>query len=347
MRMICRSLFTPLFVLLALVTANGAHPSASVAQAAAPPATAAATAELDSQAVYDRIAPAIGLVRVTTGRSGGSGSAFAVDPSGWLITAAHVARGADRIMVDMGDGQPVEARLAGYDARRDLALLKINVTKPLPMLEFSDSSTLRPGDPIAAIGNPGGRPRVMSTGKVLALQETAGGLASEIMIRFSAAVAPGNSGGPLVNARGQVVGVVVAIAFDAGGARTGLAVSSAAVRAVYNVLADGGRFERAWIGIAGRTLEPQMVRTRRFPVPQGVVIFQVVEGGPADRAGLRADVFDGPLGDVIVAIDGRPVTRWEDLLHILGDREPGQRVMLRIARGEGQMEIPVILGARP
>jgi S1-C subfamily serine protease len=141
--------------------------------------------------------------------------------------------------------------------------------------------------------------------------------------------------------------VVVALSFDRGGMRSGLAVSSAAVKQVYRALADGARFERAWIGIAGRTLAPDMVRARRFSVSHGILIFQVVDDSPAARAGLRADVFDGPRGDVIVAVDGKPVAEWEDLLRILGDREPGQRLLLRVARGDAQIDVAVTLAERP
>lgn len=307
----------------------------------APVAAAQQAPVFDAEAIYLRAAPAIAIVRIKSDNRSGLGTAFAIDPSGVLITAAHVARGAEQITVEFGEGSPLDATLVGYDARRDLAMLRAQPRSPLPALEVVESSSLRRGDPVLAIGTPRGRPRVMTTGAVLGTGLTLPGLVPGIFVLFDAAVEPGNSGGPLLNDRGQVVGVVVALTRRPDGV-AGLATAGSVLRAALPALAGGARLERAWLGISGTTAEPEFGRSR----PGGVIVLSVLPDSPAAKAGLRAHNVTPP-GDTIVAIDGVPVADWDDLLRLLGGMEPGQRVRLGIIRDGSRMDISLILEARP
>lgn len=307
----------------------------------APVAAAQQAAVFDAEAIYLRAAPAIATVRVKAQSGSGLGTAFAIDPSGVLITAAHVARGAEQITAEFGESSPLDAALVGYDARRDLAMLRVQARTPLPALDVVDSSSLRRGDPVVVIGTSRGRPRMMTTGAVLGTGVTLPGLQPGIFVLFDATVAPGNSGGPLLNERGQVVGVVVALTRGMDGT-AGLATAGSVLRASLPALAGGARLERAWIGISGMTADPEFGRSRAG----GVVVLAVLPDSPAAKAGLRAHNVTPP-GDLIIAIDGRPVDDWDDLLIILGGMEPGQRIRLSIIRAGTRMEIPLVLEARP
>ncbi len=308
------------------------------------PAVAAQPAAFDAQAVYQRSAAAIGVVLVTRDGNSGGGTGFVIEPAGMLVTATHVVRGAERIAVDFGDGTAHGARLVGYDARRDVAVLRIQPRGPLPALDVVESTTLSPGEPVVVIGTPRGRPRVMTTGAVTATGVTLPGQFPGIFILFDAEVQPGNSGGPLLNRHGQVIGVVVAIARQRDGS-AGVATSSSALRTSLPALASGARLERAWLGISGTTLEAQ----EPWQAPgrgRGVLVTAVIPGGPAARAGLRGHDTNPP-GDVVVAIDGETIDDWDDLLRAVGAREPGQGVLVSLLRAGARVDVPITLEARP
>ncbi len=292
----------------------------------------------DPEALYLRAAPAVAVVEAEGDGRRSLGAAFAIQPEGWLLTAAHVVRTAQEITAEL-DRTAYPARLVGYDARRDVALLRITPRRPLLTLPLVSTDRMRLGDPVAAIGHPRGRTRVMTVGTVTELRATLPGLLPGIMIRFRGEVTRGNSGGPLLNARGEAVGLVVATSFEEG-VRSGLAVSSDAILAVLPALRTGARFERAWIGVAGTTLTPDAALHRGIAARVGALVLEVVPGSPASLAGLR-------VGDVIVAFDGDPVRTWEDLLVAVGTRTPGQSVRLRVVREDRVLEVRVTLGVRP
>lgn len=310
------------------------------------PVVAAQPSSADAQAIYDRAIASVAVVRVTANGGAGIGTAFVIDPGGLLATAAHVARQAERISVEFAEGDPIEARVVGYDARRDLALLRITPRTPLPALEVADSSSVRQGDSVVVLGTPRGRPRVMTTGVVRGTGLTLPGQAPDIFILFDAVVQPGNSGGPLLNDRGQVIGVVVA-ATTQPGASGGLAVSSATLKTSLPALLEGARLERAWMGIAGVTISPDLLRQRRLGASRGVLILEIVPGGPGERVGLRGENTEGPPGDIIVSANGEAIEDWEDLLSVLGTRQPGDRLRLGIVRGPNFFEVQLTLDARP
>jgi S1-C subfamily serine protease len=300
-------------------------------------------AALDVQGVYTRAAPSVGVVRAIADGRTGIGTAFVVDPDGWLLTAAHVARRAERLEVVLPGFQPLAARAVGYDARRDIAVLRVTPPSPLPALEIAGAA-LRPGEPVVVIGTPRGRPGVMSTGEVSAVAVTLPGMARDILIRLTARVAPGNSGGPVLSARGQVVGLVIARAMEGGPNRPdaggGLAVSGGTLLSALPALRAGARIDRAWIGVAGGSLTPEIVRERSIGAQRGAWVREVVPNSPAAGVGLRPN-------DVIVAADGRAITAWNDLLAFVGDREPGRAIRLTVVRGGGRVEVSLRLGVRP
>lgn len=308
-------------------------------------ASAAASQAFSPQALYERAAPAVGLVRTVQDDRQGTGSAFAVARDGLLVTAAHVVRRAERVTVELEIGRRHPARVVGYDARRDVALLRVDA-RDLPFLRLAEPVALQVGEPVAVIGNPRGRPKVLTTGVLLDVGLTLPGLVPGILIRVSAPVAPGSSGGPVLNSRGEVIGVVVAVSARPG-AEGGLAVSSAAVAQALPSLMAGARIERAWLGILGTTVTPELARERGLSVQRGVLVVDVVPEAPADRAGLRPDSANGIPGDVIVAVNGRPVDTMEDLLALLAEHQPGDRVRVRVVRGGGVWEVDVVLGVRP
>ncbi|MCS7171857.1 MAG: S1C family serine protease [Armatimonadetes bacterium] len=321
-----------LIALLILCAGLGAHLTPLRAQAG------------DLQALFERVRPPVAIVRTFSEGRRSTGTAFFIQPH-VALTAAHVVRGRERIFLDPWSGSEREAQLVGYDARRDVAVVRTNGA-PLPTLELADSAGLRPGDPVAVIGSPRGRPVTMTTGHVLATGTTLPGLVPGILVRSSATVVPGHSGSPLVNLHGQVVGLVIAVS-NRPGEEGGLAVASAVIRQVLPDLLVGARRERAWIGIVGMTLDPELARRRGFFVRRGVLILDVVPNSPAEAVGLRADRPEGPVGDVIVSADGREITQWEDLLLVLGDREPGQRLRLGVVRAVERLQVEVVLAPRP
>lgn len=308
------------------------------------PLAAAQSGTFDAQAVYQRAVAAVATIRVQGSRGTSIGTGFLID-RGLVLTAAHVARTAESIVVEFNDTQVSDARVVGYDARRDVAALRLVSGVGATPLELVDSDSVQTGDPVVVIGTPRGVPRVMTTGEVRATNVTFPGLVPRIMIFFDAGVAPGNSGGPLLNAQGQVIGVVVA--GTSRGEGGGLAVSGSTVKNALPVITGGTRVERAWMGITGTSLTADLARQRRLAVDHGILVLEILPGGPADVAGLRGAVSEGPPGDVITSINGDPIDDWEDLLDYLATREPGQRLRLGIVRGSDRYAVTLVLGARP
>lgn len=309
-------------------------------------APAAPAPTLDERAVYERAAPAVVVVRAVADGRSGVGTGFLVDPGSQragrasagtealVLTAAHVVRGAERLLVEFPEERALPAELVGYDARRDAALLRISPERPLPALALASTAGLRPGEPVLVIGTPRGRPGVLSRGEVVAVGATLPGLVPGIMLRLSAPVAPGSSGSPVLTLRGEVIGMVVAM--SRGG--ESLAVAGSVLLGLLGDLQQGARVERAWLGVAGRALTAPEARARG--VRNGVLVVAVVPGSPAARAGIRE-------GDVIVRLDEEPMVEWEDLLWAVGRRTPGEVVRLVVVRGGATRTVDVVLGVRP
>jgi S1-C subfamily serine protease len=281
-----------------------------------------------------------------------TGSGFVLDEKGHILTNAHVVASSTDVRVSFSDHRTVVARVIGKDPDTDLAVLAVT-TKGVALhpLELGDSSAVRVGDPTVAIGNPFGLERTLTTGVVSALQRritAPSGFAIEDVIQTDAALNPGNSGGPLLDATGRVIGVNSQIATgdgSSGNVGIGFAVPVSTVRSVLPELETAGRVRRPFLGVRGRA------------VKSGVLVETVPPGTPAARAGIRGgdhealDERDGSVvvlgGDVITRIGTREVQTMDDVHAALGGLRPGQKVEVELKRGGKPLTVTVQLGERP
>jgi S1-C subfamily serine protease len=279
----------------------------------------------------------------------GSGSGFIWDRQGHVVTNFHVVASADAWRVTLADHSNWDAKLVGYAAEKDLAVLRIAAPAArLTPLPIGRSAGLKVGQSVFAIGNPFGLDQTLTTGVVSALgreiQSIAGNAIHDV-IQTDAAINPGNSGGPLLDSSGRLIGVNTAI-YSPSGASSGIgfAIPADSVSAVVRDLIAYGRIRRPTLGIE---VAPEMVADRLGL--EGAVIFRVSRGTGADRAGLRGmrrDAFGRwELGDIILTVDGQPVTSSGDLLVALENKRAGQTVRVGVLRGNRRAEVPVQLGA--
>lgn len=335
-----------------------------VEKTAIQPSTAVASRTgLSVHEVYEQSGPAV--VQVTTTLSGDRralGSGFVVDRDGHIVTNFHVVDGADQIQVSFSNRDTVEARLVGSDPATDLALLRVDLPAgSLKPLALADSDEVEVGEPVVAIGNPFGLERTVTAGIVSALQRAVtspSGNAIDHVIQTDAPINHGNSGGPLLDMRGRVIGVNSQI--ETGGAGDGnvgigFAVPSNTVSFVVAKLLADGEVERAFLGVAARPIEPELARTYDLPLRDGLLVETVTEGSGAAKAGIKGG--DTPVvvagesytlgGDVIVAVDGARLATIADLRDIVSSHAPGDTVSLQIYRGDKKMTLTVTLGAPP
>ena len=332
--------------------------------------------DFDPARIYDRDAPGVDTVfSVLPGESGlagsdgeGLGSGFVLNERGEVATNAHVVTSgegrsitkANEVYVAFADGNRVAARIVGYDANADVALLRIDPAGlTLRPLRLGTARDLRVGSPVAAIGSPFGEPQSLSVGVVSATDRSIKSLTGfEIAgaIQTDAAINRGNSGGPLVNARGDVLGINSQIQSTSGGGEgVGYAVPVDTVRRTLAALREDGTVDYAYLGVATTRIYPQLARHFRLPVTSGAWIQEVVPGGPADKAGMRAgnderrfqarDVIVG--GDIVTAVNGKKLVDEAALGVALLEFEPGQRITLRVYRDGKARDVRVRLGVRP
>jgi S1-C subfamily serine protease len=290
------------------------------------------------------------------------GSGFVIDREGHVVTNNHVAIAEPELLVTLADEHTVPAEIVGTDPGSDLAVLKIDVApEALTVVELGDSASLRVGQRAIAIGNPFGLERTVTTGIISSLGRTLRRDDSDFqlaeVIQTDAAVNPGNSGGPLLDSQGRVIGVNTAIRTETGvNSGIGFAIPVDIVKRVVPELIAYGRYRHPWVGVEGRTLSPEMVQAMDLPVENGILISTVVPGGPASKTDLRGgtrpvNVAGIPMpagGDIIVAIDGRPVKRFEDLVNYLATTtNVGDVVTLTVVRDGEQLDIGVTLEERP
>jgi serine protease Do len=268
----------------------------------------------------------------------GSGSGFIIDTAGFILTNYHVVEGADRITITLGDGRVFKADLVGIDPAIDVALLRIPVNGPIPVAPLGDSDTLRVGEWVCAIGNPLGYVHSVTVGVVSFLGRKLFDQSLDAFIQTDAAISFGNSGGPLINSRGQVVGMTTAISAQA--SNIGFAIPIGQVVAVLPQLRENGRVARGYIGVGLTDLTPALHRALGLEPERGALVQDVSPGTPADRAGLR------PY-DVIVGADQRPIRSDEDLIRYIAGRQPGSQAMLDIWRDGGARQVSVKLTERP
>ena len=271
-----------------------------------------------------RITPSV--VNVVADRRGG-GSGFFFTPDGFLLTNSHVVTGAASIDVVLTDGSRYDASVAGNDPHTDLAVLRISAPNQVPA-RFGDSDAIRPGQLVVAVGNPYGFQCTVTAGVVSALGRTMrakSGRLIENVIQTDAALNPGNSGGPLVNSAGEVIGVNTAVILPAQGICFAIGINTA--KFVAARLIRDGRITRSYIGVAGQSvpLHRRVVRFYNLPVESGVLVVSVEKGSPAGQTGLRE-------GDLIVGYGDRAVSSVDDLHRILTEEEVGREAPITFIR---------------
>ena len=282
----------------------------------------------------------------------GTGSGFLIDEEGHILTNHHVIEDSDELEVTLFDETTLEAEVVGRDPVNDIALLKIDCPEgKCSPVKLAHGWEPMVGQKVLAIGNPFGFQRTLTTGIISSLGrrlETNYGVMDEL-IQTDAAINPGNSGGPLLNSRGEVIGINTAIASRSGeSAGVGFAVPVTTVNRVLPDLMEFGRVLRAWIGISGRSLSGMGPRLKRYldlPVEEGVLVEQVAQGSSADAAGIRGGqrrIGYGNVailigGDVLVSMGGEPVRSWRDILRIAEDKRPGDKLEFVFYRGDRKM----------
>jgi serine protease Do len=269
----------------------------------------------------------------------GSGSGFIVDPSGYILTNHHVVERADRVAVTLADGRLFRASIVGVDPALDVALLRIPVSEPLPVAPLGDSDALRAGEWVCAIGNPlGYYVHSVTVGVVSFLGRKLFDQSLDAFIQTDAAISFGSSGGPLINARGEVVGITTAISAQA--SNIGFAIPISQVIAILPQLRTEGRVARGFLGISLAAVTPALKRALELEPDRGALIQEVSADTPAERAGLRAY-------DVIVAVDGLTIRSDDELTRYIAGRLPGTTTRLDVWRDGAHRSVTVKLTERP
>jgi S1-C subfamily serine protease len=307
--------------------------------------------------IYNQLKDSVVLIQTNDGL----GSGFVYDSEGHIVTNQHVIDTADTIEVTFLDGNITSATVVGMDIYSDIAVIKIDsqVTTLQPVV-IGASSELIVGEPVAAMGNPFGLSGTITAGIVSSLErelEAAGNYVIIDVIQIDAAINPGNSGGPLVNSKGQVVGVNTAIQSETGTfTGIGFAIPSDTVKREIDEIIETGSYKHPWLGVSAVTVNIAIADAIGLEKPQGVLLVNVTEGSPADQAGLRgADqevTIDGQIipvgGDVITAIDGVATRAMADLVvYMERNTNPGDIVIFEIIRDGEERNIEVTLGERP
>jgi len=268
----------------------------------------------------------------------GTGSGFIIDPAGYILTNYHVIEGADRLTVTLSDGRAFRATVVGIDQAIDVALLHIPATEPLPVAPLGRSETLRVGEWVCAIGNPLGYVHSVTVGVVSFLGRKIFDPSLDALIQTDAAITFGNSGGPVINSRGEVVGMATAISTVA--SNIGFAIPIDQITAVLPQLQEHGRVARGFLGVGLTAVTPALQRALRLGTNRGALVQDVTASTPAERAGLRAY-------DVVVGVDGRPIRSDEELIRYISARLPGVTAQIEVWRDGSTRTIPVKLTERP
>jgi serine protease Do len=270
----------------------------------------------------------------------GMGTGFIIDPEGLVVTNYHVIDSADEIIVRLHDGSEHKATLRGHDPKTDLALLDIE-GDDFPYLLFGDSDAARVGDWVIAVGNPFGLGGSATAGIISARGRDIQSGPYDDFLQIDAPINQGNSGGPLFDLSGKVVGVNTAIFSPNGGnVGIGFAIPASLAEKIIDELRENGRIERGWLGVSVQSLDADIAAGLGLAGPEGALVASVVPGGPAERAGLQA-------GDVIVAIDGEPVADVRDLVARIGDADPASSIELDVWRRGERQTLDATLGAGP
>jgi serine protease DegQ len=269
------------------------------------------------------------------------GSGVIVSAGGYILTNNHVVEAADEIEVSLSDGKRLLAKVVGSDPDTDLAVLHVEATG-LPATTFGSSDTLRVGDIVLAIGNPFGFGQTVTSGIVSALGRSGLGInVFENFIQTDAAINPGNSGGALVDASGNLVGINTAIFSRNGGSMgIGFATPVSTAKMVLEQIIKNGSVTRGWIGVELGPVTPALAESFNLGTAEGAIIKGVLNGGPADKAGAKP-------GDVLVAIEGKPITDPQSVLNVVTGIAPGSAAKMKLKRKGQDLELAVTVGRRP
>ena len=315
--------------------------------------------------IFEKSEPGVVRVNVQRGESeditGGIGSGFVFDKKGHIITNAHVVKDANKVVVTFLDGRSYNADIIGSDEYTDIAVIKVNADLILlHPLSIGDSSNLKVGEQIAAIGNPFGLSGSMTAGIISQLGRllpTESNYQIPDVIQTDAAINPGNSGGPLLNMRGEIVGINTAIQSATGEfTGVGFSIPSQTVAKIVPTLIEDGKYEHPWIGISGRDIDPDMASVLNVKDAVGFLVITVVEDSPAFQAGLigsektiEVDGVNYPVGgDIILAVDGKEVRKIDDILvHLQRAKSVGDEMVLEILRDGRTTNVTITLDARP
>jgi len=268
----------------------------------------------------------------------GSGTGFLIDPSGLILTNHHVIVDADRIMVRLTDGRNLRGERIGSDPDTDIALIKVESQKPLPFAPMGNSDALRVGEWVLAIGNPLAYEHTVTVGVVSFIGRKLFDTSLDRYIQTDAAINFGNSGGPLINSRGEVIGINAAISSRA--ANIGFAVPINQASAILPQLREKGRVSRGYIGVTLRDVDADLQRSLALKSASGAIVQDVATGSPGARAGLRAY-------DLILAVDGKPVAGNDQLIQVIASRAPGTTANLQVLRDNRALNVAVKLAERP
>jgi S1-C subfamily serine protease len=312
--------------------------------------------------IFEKSEESVVQVNVLRGGSdGGMGSGFVYSEEGYIITNQHVVRDAKKVTVTFLDGEAYIGDVIGTDPDLDIAVVKVNPSNTyLQPITIGDSSELKVGEKIVAIGNPFGLSGSMTSGIVsqigrLLPQES--GYSIPDVIQTDAAINPGNSGGPLINMKGEVVGINTAIQSITGEfSGIGFAVPSNTVKKIVPVLIENGEFKHPWMGISGRDVDPELADFRELKSSKGFLVISVIEGSPAEQAGLigvtETKEVDGRElaidGDIVLSIDGKTVRKISDILiHLQREKSIGDEMVLSVNRNGEILELTMVLEERP
>ena len=309
------------------------------------PAQPASVAETDLRALLDRVRPAVVGIEIDAGFDQGEGTGFIVTSDGVIVTNAHVAGSADEILVRLSDGDLEPAELLGSDPTHDLAVIKID-REGLPTLPLGDSDppVTQVGDGVIAVGNALGLEGELSvtTGIVSALDRTVPVQGTRLVsaIQTDAAINPGNSGGPLLNTRGEVIGINTAIAPTSVSNNVGFAISISSAKPIIEALRQGDEPRIAFLGVETETLTPQRADDEGVEATSGAIIVDIVEGAAADEAGLE-------IGDIVISIEGVTTPTTESLLRQIRRHRVGDAVELQVERDGDVETVIATLGRLP
>jgi serine protease Do len=269
------------------------------------------------------------------------GSGVIVDRSGVALTNAHVVERATDIEVVTADGKKHKAKLVGIDRKTDLAVLRLQGSGPFPAATLGDSDKVKVGDWVLAIGSPFGLQQTVTAGIISAKSRVIGQGPYDDFLQTDAAINPGNSGGPLVNMSGEVIGINSAILSRTGGnVGIGFAIPVNLAKRIYPELVAKGKVTRGWVGVSIQPLTPELAKSFGLKEPKGVLISDVVEGSPADKAGLAA-------GDIIVEFDRKKVESPQELQRVVAQTEPGRATPVKVWRDKADKTLEIKIGETP